>query len=236
MAIDERRAGAIGLLVAGFWRGGTWKWQQYEGPPFRLFRIEPFSWRSEALDLRVGPASLALEDEDYPRLPIFDGRRLSSDWPSLRAALVTDAECEIALLRSGAPAASERAVEMLWEAIKDDVELLPIEVDGRAWYVLNVITVVDCLDLERSRFDMSEYDPTLAKRTRELAADLSELEGRSLFQIPPFERTEIFGSRRFAERLKETGLVGLGALGLPTVDVPGARSGAGAAWCGVRPG
>ena len=232
VAIDERRAAAVERLVVGEWRCSWWGPKPYEGPPFTLFRIETAPWWSGALGLTVGPASLALEDEDYPRLPTFDGRRVSNDWPSVRAALVAEDQCEIALLRSGAPAVSERAVEMLWDAIKEDVELLPIEVDGHAGYVLNVITVVDCLDLERSRFDMAAHDPTLVWKTRELAVDLSELEGHSLFRIPPFERTEIFGSRRFADRLKETGLVGLGASGLPTVDVAGARAGAGSAMSG----
>lgn len=47
---------------------------------------------------------------------------------------------------------SERAVDNLYALIEDDVELLPVSVEGQPYWFMYVTTVLDCIDYDKSSY------------------------------------------------------------------------------------
>lgn len=95
---------------------------------------------------------IPLRDFTVEEIQSFDGRRQLSHWKSIK---VKRMESEKGLELSDAPGFtfpvfSRRAVECLESLISNNVELLPLDFNEGEYFGINVISVLDAIDYEKS--------------------------------------------------------------------------------------
>ena len=62
-------------------------------------------------------------------------------------------EADISLLNIGSFVVSENLKDELFKSFDNDCEYLPLQLQGRNYYLVNVINVIDCLDKNASKFN-----------------------------------------------------------------------------------
>lgn len=92
----------------------------------------------------------------------FVAQRMASNWvsPPLRIEGKSKRVRDFVSWMMSAPVVSERAKLALQPVIRDSCEILPLtQLRGKLFYVLNVLSIVDCLDHARSRIVYADDDP-----------------------------------------------------------------------------
>ena len=86
----------------------------------------------------------------------YDGRRKKRGWQPLA---VRRMEPEKGLALSNAPGFAshipvfdDKALEVLLPLIKNEVEVLPLAFSERNFYAINITTVLDCIDYDKSQY------------------------------------------------------------------------------------
>lgn len=105
------------------------------------------------------------------------------------------------------PAFSERACDALRELLKPNGELLPVRTESGSYFFYNVTTVVDVLDVKKSKCNFWCDPPTTAVSIDYFEFYSSKLKGLSIFRIIDWP-TPVFVSRGFVDRVYEAGLNG----------------------------
>lgn len=101
---------------------------------------------------------------------------------------------------------SAQGVDCLADLIANDVELLPVQCDiGDYWFV-NVTTVLDCIDIEKSRYETFRSGRIM--RFCEYWLKDEVMEGHHIFLPSEEKGTVIFVSDAFKERVEECGITG----------------------------
>lgn len=77
---------------------------------------------------------------------------------------------------------TQRVYDELQPILKDEVEFLPMKSDDGTYYVMNIINIIDCLDKESSKCNMTPNG--LIVNYEELVFDTKKLEGQHIFRIP----------------------------------------------------
>jgi hypothetical protein len=95
----------------------------------------------------------------------------------------------------------------LRELLSEEVEFLPLSVDGQAWHMLNVTKLVDCLDLTKTQLippnSLHPYDARNISFAEELTV------GRLLFRVPQFRRSRTFATESFRSFVVSCGYTGV---------------------------
>lgn len=103
-------------------------------------------------------------------------------------------------------ALSKRGVEALYDLIKDDAELLPIKVDDRDYWLMHVTTILDCVDYERSEFQLfpdgriASFD-AVSFKPRQIA-------GHNVFKTSDSPLDFLYTSNVFKERVESIDKIG----------------------------
>jgi hypothetical protein len=157
----------------------------------------PGSWSPIA----VAPAreweekGLPSEQKEYlssrRTLPLAD----FSPWPSSSEAIFND-----------------RALKVMLPLIEGAIEVLPLEFEGDRLHLINVISLIDCLDRQRSSIEWLADD--IVFRITHYDFKEESLKGQHIFKIPEM-LTSIFVSDEFKSRVEENGLQGLSWNPLP---------------------
>lgn len=145
------------------------------------------------------------EDWDLDYRKTFDGRSKAPTWEPVglvrawgsrtkRIAEMTD------LARVGLFVLSKKAVEELYDLIKDDVELLPVIVEGEERWVMYVTSVLDCVDYQRS--DCSYYPDGRVLTFRSLMFKKDVIAGHNVFRHRERPTGFIYTSEEFMKRVK----------------------------------
>lgn len=145
------------------------------------------------------------EDWDLDYRKTFDGRSKAPTWEPVelvrawgsktkRIAEMTD------FARVGLFVLSERAVEELYDLIKDDVELLPVMVEGKKRWVMYVTSVLDCLDYEKSEFSLFSDGSVLSFDALMFKEDV--IKGHNVFRHRERPTGFIYTSEEFMRRVK----------------------------------
>lgn len=131
-----------------------------------------------------------------PKLPTWEPVELvrAEDSKTKRIAEVTD----LALV--GLYVLSKKAVEELYDLIKDDVELLPVVVEGEERWVMYVTSVLDCLDYEKSEYTLFSDGSVLSFDGLMFKKDV--IAGHNVFRHRDRPRGFIYTSEEFMERVK----------------------------------
>jgi hypothetical protein len=112
----------------------------------------------------------------------------------------------------GVPVVSQRAIDVLGELLLPHTELLPIEVAPSSsgfeydYFAVNVITVVDCLDHDRSLF--KRYSTGRIMKIERYSFIENRISGIPIFKIPESTTVSVFVSSKFRSAYKQAGLTG----------------------------
>lgn len=101
---------------------------------------------------------------------------------------------------------SDRGVRVLFDVIEHDAELLPVDCDLGEYWLVNVTTVLDCIDIERSRYETFASGKIMFFREYWLKDDV--MEGHDIFVMEGQRRIGPFVSDAFKERVEECGITG----------------------------
>ncbi|MFQ3616502.1 MAG: DUF1629 domain-containing protein [Cyanobacteriota bacterium] len=107
----------------------------------------------------------------------------------------------------GVLALSEHAVEVLSPLIGTAAELLPLDCEEGAFYLLNVLLVLDCFDRERAEIVYRE-DGSI-RTVRRYAFQAGCLDGKHIFRLPSHNYSRIYISQTFKDTAEQNGLKGL---------------------------
>lgn len=108
---------------------------------------------------------------------------------------------------------SAYGVDALFDLIKDDVELLPVDCDLGEYWVLHVMTVLDCIDLEHSAYTTYPSTGNLMDISEYWLKD-DVMEGHNIFMAKEplgsryFETAWPFVSDEYVKRVEERGITG----------------------------
>jgi len=109
---------------------------------------------------------------------------------------------------ASAPVISERARKVLEPLIGDHVEFLPLVVLKRQqYYAINVLTLVDCLDWDRSEVQFGSPDTSRIVMVWKASFDPKRVADVPIFKLPQY-RGATFVRRPFIDAVVEAGLQG----------------------------
>ena len=109
---------------------------------------------------------------------------------------------------SSAPVISERAVEALRPLLEPHVEFLPlVKLRRKQLYAVNVLTLVDCLDWERSEVHFGSDDPNRVVMIWKASFDPARVQDVPIFKLPRYTGAT-FVRRPFIDAVLEAGLQG----------------------------
>ena len=101
---------------------------------------------------------------------------------------------------------SARGVDLLSDLIADDIELLPVRCDVGDYWFVNVTTVLDCINIEKSSYETFRSGEIM--RFCEYWLKDEVMEGHNIFLSSEEKRAAIFVSDAFKERVEECGITG----------------------------
>lgn len=111
------------------------------------------------LDVKVDEyKNLAFVDKTQIKILLnqFDGRNMVDNWTPLEVNFIEDDRglktVDTACLFIGAPVINSKSLNVLNDLLIGTVEVLPLRHKTIDYYILNVMNVIDCLDLEKSEF------------------------------------------------------------------------------------
>ena len=147
----------------------------------------------------------------YEEMMSFDGRSHKNDWtcrkvepninPKKNPKFGDRSEC------MGVLVFSQKAIEKLYDLIKDDVEILPLECDYGEFSLINVTTVLDAIDHENSKYEYIEGTNKIMYF--EKYAFLEDVvKGHDIFKITDKRGSFVFVSDEFVQTVKRSKLKG----------------------------
>lgn len=105
------------------------------------------------------------------------------------------------------PVFSEKAAIVLNDLLAGNAETLPLECADGIFYAVNVTTVLDCIDYQRSRYKTFR-DGKRIMRFTEYAFDAQKIEGVHIFKIKDEPLKRPFVSEEFKKAVEKNCLTG----------------------------
>jgi len=146
---------------------------------------------------------------DIDEILSFDGRNQTKNWKPLKVVRMEPGK---KLPLGDAPGFniavfSKKAVDILYPIIKNDVEILPLDFDEGEFYVINVTTVLDCIDYKNSSYKtFKNSDEVMFFYNYSFKENI--IENKNIFKIIDESRSKPFVSEEFVKLVKESGLQG----------------------------
>ena len=147
----------------------------------------------------------------YEEMMSFDGRSHKNDWtcrkvvpninPKKNPKFSDYSEC------MGVLVFSQKAIEKLYDIIKDDVEILPLECDYGDFSLINVTTILDALDREKSKFEVFKGSDRIMY-VEKYAFFEEVVKGHDIFTLKDKSGTCIFASDRLVQTINQSKLKG----------------------------
>lgn len=147
-------------------------------------------------------------DLDY--IQSFDGRKKAERWkiskfqrvyPEESLTLGDNPNCFV-------PVFSKKAVDVLIPLIKDDSELLPIDFNEGTFFIINVITVLNVINYDKSDFIRFESSGRIMMFNKYVFNKSDELLGHHIFKIKDEAINYPFVSDKFKSFVERNGLEG----------------------------
>lgn len=136
------------------------------------------------------------------------GQSLATDWEILKFHWDTEdgEDKRNMFLHLGSILVVDEQSKSIIEPVIDNAELLPIDIDGESWFVVNVCNKLDgALDLSKSKIE--SFKDGSIKWVREFVFN-SEFSKPSLFRISELE-TALFASDEFRQTVSNAPIKGL---------------------------
>jgi hypothetical protein len=108
------------------------------------------------------------------------------------------------------PVFSERAWNILKPLVEIDVQILPLvhPTYGSSYFAINVLTVLDCLDLERTELVRNEVSGNITWARHQTLRNSPPTDVH-IFKTPQTGGLEVYVSQTFKECVESNGLKGL---------------------------
>ena len=155
--------------------------------------------------------------QDIDPTIFFQGKRLGGSWkvpaaqpnPAQTGARVVD----FPFFEYGALLCRINVWGILKPFLEPEVELLPVDVEGHGYQLLNPIQVIDCLDKGRSQMTFSKSGRVTSIEHH--VFNKEALNGVYLFKTPELTRTRIYATEAFRQIIAGNQLEGLEFRELP---------------------
>ncbi len=144
---------------------------------------------------------------DYYQM--FDGTSLKNRWKKLKVKFYEEDKD----LKDGdapgfnIPVFNEKALNALLPLIKDNVEILPLQLNNETLYGINVLSIVNALN-----YDLSEYktfrDGKRVMAIKKYAFIEEKIEKNNIFKLMDLPRGDVFVSEEFHDRVIDYHLEG----------------------------
>ena len=150
-----------------------------------------------------------VEKKDADYYQSFDGSPKLQTWRTMKVERM-----EPALGRElgdapgfNIPVLRKRALDCLLPFILDDVEVLPLELEGEILYAINVTTVLDAIDYSRSKY-VTFKDGKRILAFKKYAFRKEEIGDKNIFKIKDEPRRNPFVSEKFYSVVEKNNLKG----------------------------
>lgn len=152
--------------------------------------------------------NLILKDkEDLELLKSFDGRNLKEGWVPAKVDRMYNREFSDSLgFASHVPVFGKKAIDLLYDLIKDNVEILPLDYTEE-FYAINVTSVLDCIDYDKAIFKTFR-DGKRVMRFTEYAFDPEKICEKNIFKICEEPLKRPFVSDEFRNKILNSQLSG----------------------------
>lgn len=157
----------------------------------------------------VGYQMLKTKNDDYYEYITggFKGEKMIDTWPTIEVKIqehyFESDEADVVRFEFGA-AFNQKSVDILKEEFKENVEVLPLRYDKYPWFAINVTTVLDCLDEEKSK---------LVIRAKRVFAIEKYVFKKGISYPPIFKITSfkigIYVTEAFVKKFQENNLTGM---------------------------
>ena len=155
--------------------------------------------------------------EDIDPHVFFKGERLAPGWkvPSahLNPAQPGARAVDFPFFEYGALLCSTVAWGILKPHLEAEVEVLPVDVEGYSYQLLNPIQVIDCLDMQQSQMRYNKNGRVTD--IDQYVFHQEKLKGVYLFKLPELTRTHIYATEAFRGIIESHQLTGLEFKALP---------------------
>ena len=115
------------------------------------------------------------------------------------------------LIGSGVMILEEQAVKKLKKVLKN-VEILPLDCDFGNYFAINILTVLDCLDYEKSSYETIDMEKPDGRpfiiTVDEFSLKEKVIKGHKLFKIYDIAKGLMFVNEEFVEAVKSQGITG----------------------------
>ena len=131
----------------------------------------------------------------------WNGRKVIPDVVRKKPNLGDITEC------LGIPVFSKNAIEKLYDLIKDDVEFLPLDCDEGDFSMINVTTVLDAIDYEKSDFERFKSSGRIMYFEKYVFRE-DVVKGHNIFKIVDENLNPVFVSDDFVKAVRKNRLKG----------------------------
>ena len=154
--------------------------------------------------------------EDIDPTLFFRGEKLGGSW-KVPAAQLNPAQpgarvVDFPFFEYGALLCRTTTWGILKPFLELEVELLPVDVEGFSYQVLNPIQVIDCLDKERSQMTFSKTGRVMSIEHHVFNEEV--LSGVYLFKTPELISTRVYATEALREIIAKNRMEGLEFRGL----------------------
>lgn len=139
----------------------------------------------------------------------FIGIPLTDSWKPIAVnEYLAEKPGDLLYLAGHMPVFSEPAWRTLAPLIKDSVEALPLQSERHRYYVINVLTVLDCLDTQASVINRAETGHIYS--IKKFVFKPGSCDAYDIFKLREAELLYVFVSDRFQQAVAQAGLDGFG--------------------------
>lgn len=105
------------------------------------------------------------------------------------------------------PVFGKKAMDVLYPLLREDVEILPMQFEGGELYGINVLTILDALDYDLSKY-ITFRDGKRIMAIQKYVFKSSVIKGKNIFKIENEKHRDPFVSEEFYNAVIDGGLEG----------------------------
>lgn len=148
------------------------------------------------------------EQMSISEIESFDGRSKKDNWVPIRVKKIGDGFLSNAPgFSSHIPVFDKETVKVLMPLIQQDVEILPLSYREGKYYVINITTVLDCIDYHTAEY-RTFRDKKRIMAFQKYAFIASKVKNVNIFKIVEEPLRKPFVSDTFRETVIKNGLTG----------------------------
>jgi hypothetical protein len=141
----------------------------------------------------------------------FQGKKEIEDWqvPELNISKKSKPLVDLLFAGLGAYCVSDKFCRVMGSLLNDYVEYLPVgDIKGNLYYILNVVKVIDCLDIEKSDIFYSTSEPKKILGVNQFVFKKVSIKA-PIFKVPE-ELGCIFVNEKFTDMVLKNNITGVG--------------------------